>query len=152
MNCYRTLFLLLQKFLWLFQIFLIKCLFSFGHILFKESVHLNAFFSGINILSETEKAMEGVLDTLYFMDVSSPAFIVFRVNGSSVFGEKTKIGQTGGKETTEAVRSLRVFKEHSLGFPACPQPSFPSPHCLRNRKWTVSACNGITKPHVSNFS
>lgn len=96
--------------------------------------------------------MEGVLDTLYFMDLSSPAFIVFRVNGSSVFGEKTKIGQTGGKETTEAVRSLRVFKEHSLGFPACPQPSFPSPHCLRNRKWTVSACNGITKPHVSNFS
>lgn len=36
----------------------------FWHI-FKESAHLSGFFSGINILSELEKAMNSVLGTLF---------------------------------------------------------------------------------------
>lgn len=41
-------FLFLQKCLWLFQIL---PAFMFLNIIFKESAHLSAFFSGVNILS-----------------------------------------------------------------------------------------------------
>lgn len=44
----------LQKFLWPFQILLTKYLFSFWHVIFLKSAHLNAFYHGMNILSELE--------------------------------------------------------------------------------------------------
>lgn len=65
-NCYWTFFLLSSEVLMADLDISNQMLFSFSFWhMFKESAHLRGFFSGINILSELERAMDSVLGTLF---------------------------------------------------------------------------------------